>query len=318
MTNVVLFSPNEGDGCSYYRGVGVFSHLRHQGINLIRPGNTISWASVAEADVAYLQRPSSLKTLELVKMLKNIMPVWVDYDDNLLQVPESNPAYAAYSSKSIRDSIAEIVSLADVVTVSTPKLQETFVGAQVIPNAYDDYRLATNYDPQERERKRVLWRGTGSHIGDLLAYQEQLRSLIKDNPKVDFIFLGFRPWMLDTNVPNLFYIEPGDIFAYMRMIEKVNPDITIVPLEDNALNRAKSNIAWIETARYGAHCVAPSWEEWDKPGVCQYLRPDKFYDTVSTILELKSRSPESWFYITDHFMLSDINKHRVNVIEQLL
>lgn len=313
MTNVVLFSPNEGDGCSYYRGIGVFSHLRHYGINLIRPGNAVSWASVAEADVAYLQRPSSKKTLELVKMLKNMMPVWVDYDDDLLQVPESNPAYSAYSSKSTRDSIAEIVALADVATVSTPKLQETFVGARVIPNAYDDYRLPTDYAPKEHARKRVLWRGTGSHIGDLLAYQEQLRALIRDNPNVDFIFLGFLPWMLDTKAPNLFYMEPSDIFAYMKAIEKVSPDITIVPLEDNALNRAKSNIAWIETARYGAQCVAPNWEEWQCPGVNPYTDL-MFYSEVDRTLE-HSRTRAGWDSITKHLLLSDINQQRVDIIK---
>jgi hypothetical protein len=89
----------------------------------------------------------------------------------------------------------------------------------------------------------------------------------------------------------------------------------IVPLEDEVFNRCKSNIAWLETARSGTITVAPFWESWAVPGV--YAYEDDFFDTAHGALTEGEKWWGGWDYIQNNLLLSEINRLRAKVVDDL-
>lgn len=321
---IACYSPEEGDGCAFYRGSGVLSELFRHDVAVMRCPPRISWPDFSDCSVAFMQRPFNGLHVQVAKMLKSQMPLWIDYDDDLQGVPDTNPVHDVYASPNLAADLSEIWRMADVITVSTPALAAKIPGSVVVPNAYNDYRLSTAFmPPKSRNKRRVLWRGTESHQGDLKAFAPQLDRLIKNFPDVDFIFFGFYPWMLENrSQPNVTYLLKRDIFQYFQMLEKIAPDVVIVPLEDNALNRAKSNIAHLETARFGSITVAPNWPEWHLPGIVNYNKPN---DLAAAVRELLANPPaindvtaDDWRYVERNLFLSTVNTDRLDIYRSLI
>lgn len=195
--NILLFAPSAPDSCAFYRGVGVIGELRKYNIGMQKPGERVSWMDLANCDVAYMQRPYSKIDLELAKLARCQVPLIIDYDDLLFNIPSCNIVYPLYMNEEIHSNIKKIMSLADIITVSTSYLAERlkeFINDKskliVIPNAYNDYRLSTDYSATENTKKIVLWRGTHTHVKDLSTFAEPINQLIKDHPDVRFIFCG--------------------------------------------------------------------------------------------------------------------------------
>lgn len=316
MKQVIVFSPEEADGCSFYRGLGVLGELHRKDIMIRRSPRFVHWAELCDCDIGFMQRPYSQKHVEIAKMIKQQMPLWIDYDDDLFNVPECNPSYELYSRPEVQEAMQQLKELADIITVSAKGVQESF-GGQIIPNAYNDYRLPTNYAPRENNKKVVLWRGTESHVGDLLAFKKELDDLIALNKDCKFVFFGFNPWMLDTSDRDVSYIPSQDIYSYQRTLEVINPDALIVPLEDNRLNRAKSNVAWLETSRFGTRCVAPDFDPWSWSSIALYPETKLFCRSFDFALR-QGRDSFSWEYIQNNLFLSQINQKRLDIIGQLL
>ena len=314
---IAAFVPGESDGCAFYRGLGVLNELRHLDIDTKRLYGKVSWMDIADCDIGFMQRPYTTQHLELAKLIKQQMPLWVDYDDLLTAIPESNPSYATYATAEVQDAIQNILCLADVITVSTQALKDELsatdgLDIRVIKNAYNDYRLPTESNIIERRQSVVLWRGTNSHIGDLFSVKDDLDALIRTHPGVRFVFLGFVPWMLvDLQARNIDLVAEQNMYDYHRLLGNINPDVVIVPLEDNTFNQCKSNIAWLETARSGAHVIAREWDEWLVPNVQYYEH--SFFNAVDAAL-VDDKSLRGWDHVKKHLMLSDINKQRAELV----
>ena len=321
INKIAYFSPDDGDACSFYRGIGVLGELFRHDISIMRCPPRISWPDFSDCSVAFMQRPFNDLHVQVAKMLKHQMPLWIDYDDDLTAVPDTNPSYTLYNDQKVVDNIGLLLGMADTATVSTRTLAEKFVGSIVVPNAYNNYRLPTEVAfPKSRDNRTILWRGTESHQGDLLAFSAEIDELIANFPNDDFVFFGFYPWMLkNRDNPNVNYFRKRDIYQYFQILDKIRPDLVIVPLEDNLLNRAKSNIAHLETARYGAITVAPDWEEWQIPGVVNYNSSQSFYDFVKNLLDSKrEKTNSSWRHVQFERFLSDVNEARVEIYRSLV
>src|SRR5574343_1695194 len=128
---IAAIVPSNPDGCAFYRGLGVMNELRRLDIDTKQLTGKLSWMSLSDCDIGFMQRPYTTQHLELAKLIKQQMPLWIDYDDLLTAIPESNPAYVDYSETRIDD----ILRLADVVTVSTEMLKEQIAhpNIRVIP-----------------------------------------------------------------------------------------------------------------------------------------------------------------------------------------
>ena len=115
---------NPQGACSYYRSVGPFSKIKEVSFEFLEKGN---WVNYSSLDVLYLERPVLPSFIEGIRMAKSFnIPVWVDFDDDLFDVPKYNPAYGFYSKDETRQSVIAAVSMSDIVTVTTPTLQKVF------------------------------------------------------------------------------------------------------------------------------------------------------------------------------------------------
>lgn len=334
MIKVAVLCPDPKDATSFYRGVGPISHLKRVlsgrfEFNFIRE---FHWASLAlECDILYLQRPFTEEAAKLCEMAKgNNKKIWVDYDDNLFLVPQSNPTHRVYGSDKTKKAVAKCTTMADHVSVSTqaiadfisPKLNKNVT---VVPNAFMD-NLVGHLRPEGKliDRRAILnWRGSGTHDEDLMAYGKELVDLSNEFPKWLFNFIGAPFWLVTNNMnqKNLQLNKAVDPITMFETFIKVGFSAQLVPLAFHAFNQSKSNIAWIEASFAGAVSLVPDMPEWTKPGALVYENPLDFRDKVRLVakreIDVVREAALSWEYIQDNLLLSDVNMQRIEILESL-
>lgn len=310
--------------CSYYRSVGPFSKLKGVSFELLEKGNWVNYSSI---DVLYLERPVLPAFIEGMRMAKNFnIPIWIDFDDDLFSVPKYNPAYNFYSKPETLGTVVQAVQLADVVTVTTPSLVKVLSkynsNVVEVPNAWNNYNfpLVDNFS----NKKVVNWRGSATHRNDLLEHKEALLSAVNKKQDWKWCFIGKEHWMISDFVPEsqkLTYDEM-DIIQYFNTMYHLNPGIQVVPLKVNTFNESKSNIAWLEGCVAGAVTVAPKMEQWLRPGVVNYSSNEEL---ESVLLELQTNEKyrrSAWKssrqHIEEHYLLSEVNKKRLQVLHSVL
>ncbi len=278
--NLLVICPTRHDATSFYRGFGPLGRLRHllPDVNFIMSeGIRIDWSTMRMTDGIFMQRPFLKDHLTIMQMAKeNNVPVWVDYDDDLFNLPSDNPAYELYNDQNIQKNIAQIIAMAAFVSVSTSPLYERLralnKNVTIIQNALDDSVFNdSNFKRKQgaQPSKVVAWRGSATHVRDLMTYTQEIIEVINTHPDWVFAFVGYKPWFITDNVKNKRQIvayDAMDIMEYHRTLFNIWPAILHVPLHFNKFNEAKSNIAWIEGTFFGAACVTPKMPEWPGKG----------------------------------------------------
>lgn len=331
MTNIATFFPNPNDATSFYRGAGPFGALRKldETINC-QFISEVNWSALKFVDIMFLQRPWTPTYRRLAQVAKrNSIPLWIDFDDDLFNVPSWNPAHIHYSPQENQDSIRLILSLADVVTVTTPKLKELYAPYNdniiVIPNAWDDYMFPWIKKETKEFNKLITWRGSNTHRKDLNLASAAAITL---NKKYDFtwMFLGDSPWFADFMKPELLKLVPSmDIIDYFHFIKDVKPGIFIVPLKQCEFNESKSAIAFYEATYAGAITLAPTMSEWRLPGIINYEEKDGKSDFGEVLENLMQGQFDFWYlyekafeHIKNNFLLSNVNTQRIKIINDLI
>jgi hypothetical protein len=245
--------------------------------------------------------------------------LWCDWDDNLLAVPMDNPAYLIYSDKSVKEAVIGCLTLADVVSVTTEDLRQSYLpynkNIMVIPNAFNDTLIKRNKKPRE---KVVLWRGSDTHQRDIETYKPAIDKVCTHWNSISFLYIGYAPWKLEIT-PNIKLARAVDTMLYLEQIQVIAPLVMQVPLHDNLFNRCKSNIAAIEGAFAGAACLVPEW--WQMEGAIKYKDNKSYYEGLNALLkgevDVEKSNARSWEYIQANLLLSEVNKMRVQLIENL-
>jgi hypothetical protein len=321
---IFFFSPNYTDACSYYRGIAPFSFLK---AHLSVPSGSVNWANIVGNDIAFLQRPCTTSHLQIAQLIKKQnIPLWLDYDDDLLNIPKDNPAYGFFAP--LRENVVKVIKLADVITVTTAALQDLYhrinpsAKVIVIPNAWNDYIWGTKRNENPRD-KLIMWRGSDSHVKDLISVSDRIISVSKGNPEYKFLFLGMLPWFLEGKMEYL-HAPPVDIMEYFPTLHKINPQITIIPLEDNIFNKSKSNINWIEATMGGSIALAPRYlSEFNDvgTGLITYVDNIDFEYKLAKLIRNPNYCMDlcniSYNYIIDNLLLSNINNKRQEIIDSL-
>lgn len=330
MINVLMVVPNRSDATSLYRSMGPFSELRRQQeFNMIFSA-TADWSIARMVDSVFLQRPFTDDHRRLVELCRQWnVPVWVDYDDLLFDLPTDNPAYPVYMNEQTRKNIVQIVKLATVVTVSTPQLKACLQleknslnqRVYVVPNALLD--CLESKKAVRNDKPLIAWRGSNTHQRDLAAYAAPMIDFAKERPKTTFNFIGWNPWFVtDSMQANQAIVAPAmEIGEYFDYLTRVAPYAMVVPLDKSMFNLCKSNIAWIEGVLAGAVAIAPDWAEWRRPGVLTYTDEASFKSCLEFAIdhpkEMADYHRMSWNFIKDGLMVSQVNKTRLRILNAL-
>jgi len=214
----------------------------------------IDASAMSGADVIIFQRYFPMeKTWPLVEQaLGSGRPVVYDVDDNFLAVPQDHPMRERLAP--VEPFARELLARADMVTVSTPELKRVFAGVArqvgVLPNFLEEHLWSGRASrPGGSGPVRIVFAGTPSHEGDLkLALPALAAVKERFGDAVEITFMGCAPSGFDASV--IAFNE--DYAGYASALKKLAPDIGLAPLEDNAFNRCKSAVKWLEYSALGA------------------------------------------------------------------
>lgn len=281
---ILAIIPNRNDATSFYRSIGPLTELtRRDGLNIeIAEPSSVSWSVIAaNCDILFMQRPYNDDHVTMVKLAKiQGKPIWVDYDDDLFSVPESNPSHAVYGRDDIRRNIATIIASADHVTVSTETLKNAIQGmptgplakkCTVIRNALPMHIIPPAPELPDTRNNLICWRGSATHIEDVEIWMEDILRATNSYKDYTFHFQGEVPWKLKKYATkNMVFSKSIDILEYFELLGNIQPRAMIVPLVDCPFNRAKSDIAFLEGVWAGAMCIAPDMPEWKNMATFNY------------------------------------------------
>lgn len=330
--------PNRNDATSFYRSIGPLTELtRRDNINVeVMEPSSVTWAVVAAScDILFLQRPYREEHMVMIDLAKiQGKPVWVDYDDDLFSVPQSNPAHAVYSQDSIRKNIATMIARADVVTVSTEPLKNTLQSAptgplakkcEIIRNALPMHIIPPPKELTNKRNKLFCWRGSATHNEDVELWMTDIIKAASEFSDHTFYFQGEVPWRLKKNATkNMQFAKSIDILEYFQVLGHVQPKAMIVPLANNSFNESKSDIARLEGLWAGALCVGPMMTEWDQSSTFKYdFKQGSLYEQIKKIAEMDDSTLNSLVEsgrdeIMKSRVLSYVNDQREALINELM
>lgn len=265
----VLIYPSDRTGCGFYRMIGPGEALAAQGYDVrISPrqpsvvtqnNKIVAMGEKINADVVVFQRPCRKQYLEVIKILqKDGIKVALDFDDDLTDIHRNNPAYGPYNYLHLPDMHwkfgSEACELADIITVTTPRLQEVY-GGVVVPNCIPEWYLGLKR-PQN-DLVTVGWAGhVATHPEDLQVTHGAInQALAATNGKSRFLALGDPKTMQNLGVRER---EPNSwqngvpLLQYPEFVSQL--DIGIAPLDDTPFNSAKS---WLKALEYASLGVVP-------------------------------------------------------------
>lgn len=334
-----LFIPNASDPTSYWRAVGPLSHLRRYFLPNVEfkvMPREVQWNDLAWLDGVFIQRPNSAKANVLCHTLEEMkIPIWMDFDDDMFNIPAGNPAFEVFANPETRQNIERLIKRANVVTVSTPALRKLYgylnKNISVIPNAWNFEEFPDSKRMRDQipiYNQTVIWRGSRTHDDDLMLHLEPLYQVFSENPEWKLTFVGaplmFVVKTLMKQMTKRCASMPAlPIYQFLHFMNHLQPSVAIVPLEKCVFNEGKSNIAWQEFSYAGSTVVAPEFGEWRRPGIQTFKTPEDLYRVLSETMkkpkeELRTINDQSWQDIRDNFNLARVNRLRAGVISKLL
>lgn len=332
---IAMIMPGPNDPTSFYRAIGPFAMLQKQDERIslqfpnINPDDPQSyWAPLSLCDMVFMQRPCLPFHFNLLLAAKDCgMPVWIDFDDDNLSVPEENPMYGMYGNQDIKGCIVRLARYADVVTVSTEVLKKKYSiynkNVLLVPNAIDDrflrFKGAVPSTPRE---KRIMFRGTATHSDNLQTISKELKELSHEYRDWKFLFFGCNPFEITRGMKNkeIWGLVPTTIDTYKKLLE-AHATCLYYPLAKNDHSQARSHVSWLEATLSGTQVVASKHPEFDRPGILNFENPSEFKSIIESLIrgevDIDKNVEASWQHILANYTLSNVNKLRDDLINQI-
>lgn len=261
-------------------------------------GDVPSWF---DADVYVCQRrlenfwPGHIRWLQ-----SHGKKVVIELDDWYDELPFAAPALKILERRKDEISIAalnESVELADIVTVSTPKLAELYgernPSVHVLPNFLNWVWWKDIKPVYERDRGRIRigWMGWRQWRGrDLEILRGVIGPWLERHPECTFVNVGKDDLREYLGIPEDQYeFAPGDVFP-RHSVPTSKIDIGLVPLERTTFNECKSHLKGMEYAACGIPCIASPTEpyrEWVEEDVNGFLaaKPKDWFNALDAMIE---------------------------------
>jgi hypothetical protein len=282
------------------------------------------WPDLLPFDIIFVQRPSNRQELDFIHRCKSAhKKVWVDYDDLLTEIPEVSPVYNHLPEN--QECIPIILAMADLVTVSTVKIQRAFIeysrNVQVIKNAHNDFMfpVGAKEGPAPLKGYKVAWRGSPTHDSDWFTWRNTLRSVTRK--KNFFAFGKMNEYMRsDLGIRRENFIPGMDVTRFLHQLYWFNPRIVLFPLDNIDFNKAKSNICALETIYAGGVCMVPEGFSEFTGTTIQFTKEDfrQLFDSLTKDDEaFLSVHQRHWETMLKDQILSKTNLKRLDLIKNL-
>lgn len=189
-----------------------------------------------------------------------------EIDDLLTEVPRSNPVHP-YSMRIAGDLISAAKD-ADFLTVSTApllsELEREVPDARrkgfVLRNCVNTEIWGDAFAPQTNGGDRpyvVGWFGSPTHEEDLAIVKDAISYLARKHPgEIEFHFFGYLPKDL-REIPGVKLVRGSqpNVVKHAAGVREARIDLAIAPLVDNAFNRSKSDLKWLEYSICGIPAI---------------------------------------------------------------
>lgn len=211
-------------------------------------------------DVVILQRLNDMSYYGFFEFLKSKgSKIVFELDDNLLELPEKNPAYSLYSDPNLKRSFLEYIWLADHLIVSTENLKNYYSvynkSITVIPNQIDE-EIFTNKKIRKTDpsKIRIGFAGTITHREDFEQVEQALKEIQrKYKEKIKLVFLNMMPETFATDPTVEFIPGVSTLKEFAQLLNEAKLDIGLAPIAYNKFNMGKSDIKFLE---YGISGIA--------------------------------------------------------------
>lgn len=332
MIELTVVTNPQSAATDFYRSVGPLWYIQKAtagvvNINCITP-DSATWFSFFTSDIVFFSRPNGNMLLDIITEVKDMgKRVWVDYDDLLDSLSDYNPAKVHFERYDVKESVKLILAMADAVSVSTQYLKDKYQDQTrneitVLKNAYDPNVFRFNPVRPQSEPIRLHWRGSATHLGDLMTVKPVLDYAITSE-QWSVKFHGLQKWMLHA-YPDGYQIAEWEnrLFRYFRTLGEERPDWVVFPLIDDPFNQSKSNISAIEALNAGAGVLAPSgFPEFVLPGVINYDSPEHLRDIFDQIEKGELNKEETVMagrqWLREFLTVENENEKRMELIGKL-
>lgn len=324
---VVLISPIADDPTSWYRGVGPYVQLQQNDHISLEIPKEYTWVNLLGRDVVVFQRPATPEHFGMLVLAKNMgLKVICDMDDDNLAVPKDNPTYPMYSQMPIKEAILNLARHCDVLTVTTEFMKRKYgiynKNTVIIPNALDDKIVERRQVHQGARENKLLFRGTLSQQRNILTVGEQLVNISRRHPDYRFVFFGLDPYILTEAIPNHEVIPQVQLMDFYNVLSQIHAKVLYYPLHHNDHSQARSHISWLEGTYANSVVLAYKNAEFTRPGCLNYDSLTSFEDTMEGLIrgdiDIDKHVAESWDYIMSNYLLSIVNRKRLEVLQSLM
>jgi processive 1,2-diacylglycerol beta-glucosyltransferase len=294
ITRICFFTFNFQDALSHLRLIGPARHLGIQVIYGVENGQIFVDRALL-GNVIVLQRdfPRAIEAYEAILSLarQNNIPVILDFDDLLFELPEDHPDRRKHIFTWTFLPMLQALLEVDLVTVTTRPIYEYMLGfnknVQILPNYLDDqlWQLIPPVRSKKQDKKIIIgYMGGLSHQSDLALLIPVFHNLIRRFPeRLDFQFWGTQPAQELSNYPFVQWNKQiiWNYQDFAAFFQTQSADIFLSPLADNFFNTCKSAIKYLEYSSLGV------------PGVFSRIDP---YTSVIRHGEngLLASTPQEW------------------------
>lgn len=275
MTKTVFGWSDGGSACEYYRLTVPLNHLHEAGLirrkvgghfqtvpNPINPNLTPNLPDVVIGQRVNKPGPAELWRLMDEGRLGKRPRLIYELDDDLFNVPASNPVHSHFAKRETREVILACMSRADVITTSTAQLAgqverelwsygATVKRIEIIPNALP--HIAYRHEPKETLpglETVIGWAGSSTHEEDFDEVVQHLGRLLRRNEDVTFhvicqrLFTSIAHSVPRDQLLHTPWVRPME--TYYAALDSF--DVGIIPLRPSVFNRSKSDLKFLEYA----------------------------------------------------------------------
>jgi hypothetical protein len=302
-------------GCGYYRCMApnFLLNLHQKAVIIESTAMIVDPRFYAGVKAIKFQRQATPHQRDFVKHINEVRKqtkskLIYEVDDVVFieDIPLYNRNRDAFASKEIQDSIKEILSMMDEITVTCEYFRDFVINktglknVSYVPNYlmkwwFDRYynlgTLVKNYEKNKKKPVIAIF-ASGTHVDvanrvngddDFAAVVNVIERTRKD---FNWHFYGSFPFALKP------YVQNGDIkyFPWVQLpdfaqtVANSGAQLTFAALQDNHFNRCKSNIKLIEAGAVGIPCVCPDMITY-KDAFLKYKTGSEFIDVIKSALK---------------------------------
>lgn len=306
---MLIVDPRKDSGCDYHR---VQLPLQHVSPNPKRPVLFVNRDT--RYDVGYIRR------------LKRDGGLFVYDLDDAIELPPNHPLAKLYDTDRVRKRYAELLALADIVTVTTPRLAEYFrhmtkAKIEVLPNALPFDRGQFTHAPADQVVQRpIVWAGGSSHEVDL----KLVAGAIDGRQLALAGYQRIEPWFNMVKMfPGCLVKPAAPIRSYMQHYD--GHRFAIAPLATSDFAACKSNLKILEAGAKGLPIIASrtapydTVDMYDCAGVYLADGPRAWNFHSKMLIDDPIRCLDAGEALADHvrthYHLDTVNEHRRQILE---